>query len=113
MAGNPHDIIITYDSLLGEYVVTPSTVVKKTHKVRIKNNTELEHVTDVTIQFCCDEMVEPPQHEPFVLAPGDARTFTIHSSAGGGIHCFAVFCHATMKYALGGSMPIIIVDPKK
>ena len=108
MYGNPHDIRIEWDGGRGEYVVTPSTVVKRNDTITFHNDTKsTDNPSKISIQFCQDDLVG----HPFDLAAGKKKTLPVNLIASRGVHCFAVFCHETTAYAVSGSMPIIIVDP--
>ena len=107
MYGNPHNVRIEWDAGRKEYMVTRSCVVKRNDTITFDNATKNDHPTDVSIQFCQNDLVG----EPFELLAGKKITLPVHATACVGLHCFAVFCHETMKYAVAASMPIIIVDP--
>ena len=108
MNGNPHDVHIEWDDTREEFVVTPSRVVKRNDTITFHNDTKkTDNPSKVSIQFCQNDLVG----EPFELLAGKKITLPVHATACVGLHCFAVFCHETMKYAVAASMPIIIVDP--
>ena len=91
------------------YTVNKYTRVMPDDGVEFSNST----TGDVTIQFPLEEIFG---RSSLVLAkagvPGADQTLTVASNAPLGNHAYAAFCHEGGQFAVGGSMPIIIINPK-
>ena len=89
----------------GIYRAPKHTSVKQDESVMFHNGTG----GDVTIQFPLDEIF---RRKDLKLKPGASKDLKVDINAPVGYYGYAVFCHGRMEFAEGGSMPIIIVNPK-
>lgn len=89
------------------YRVTPYTHVRKQDKVAFVNSTR----GDVTIQFAKSGIFNQSQLR--LKYPKEmAKELKVQDEAPEGFHPYSAFCHERGEFAEGGSMPIIILDPK-
>jgi hypothetical protein len=89
----------------GGYRAPKYTHVRRGDNVTFVNQTD----SDVSIQFSKNDIFHPPHLR---VKKGGEETLRIHEDAPDGFHPYAVFCHEREEFAVGGSMPIIIVDPR-
>ena len=91
------------------YTVNKYTSAMRGDQVEFGNAT----MGDVSIQFPVQEIFG---QNTLTLAPvgsTDAeKVLTVSETAPVGTHVYAAFCHDGGQFAVGGSMPIIIINPK-
>lgn len=89
----------------GEYKASPCTFVHRGDTVTFENHTR----KTVQMQFANGTLFYLDDLE---LPARTKARLTVSPCARAGEYPFAVYCQQGMKFARGGSMPIIIVEPK-
>jgi len=110
------EIRVRWNDATKRYEVTATTLAnRKNDRIQFFNDTNAtpEKQSTIGIQVQDDNLTNPSINpEGLWLAPGaQSKDFNIAPGAREGIHAFAVVCCDSQKFAVRGSMPIIIVDP--
>jgi hypothetical protein len=108
LAGPAHyKVTIDADAKKASCTATACTFVHRGDTITFKNSTG----DRVQLQFTNPYLFGKDRQE-LELGRGQSETWEVGPCARAGEYPFAVYCHAQMMFARGGSMPIIIVEPK-
>jgi hypothetical protein len=88
-----------------EYVATKCTFARRGDGVRFENLTK----GTVDVQFPLHDLFD---QDSLTLGAGDVSSLIVGPYARAGEYPFAAYCQKGGRFARGGSMPIIIVEPK-
>jgi len=103
-----YKITISIDTQ-GNCMATPCTFVHRGDSITFVNNTH----DRVQLQFTNSYLFGKDQQEiELDVKKRHSVTLIVGPCARAGEYPYAVYCHERMMFARGGSMPIIIVEPK-